>query len=121
MALAGQVTTGGVVSVTVIICVQVELFPEASVAVHVLVMVSVRTPHPGTELSLNVIVGLGSVSSVAVAAPVFAGEVSSPHSIPTSAGQVITGGVVSCAFIVHVKHVINNAIKVIVVFLIIKI
>jgi hypothetical protein len=47
----GHVIVGGVVSITVIICVQEEELPHSSVAVHVLVMVSVL-PHPETVVSL---------------------------------------------------------------------
>lgn len=66
----------------------------ASVAVHVLVITSVF-PQPGAEESANVTTGVGSHESVADAIPVFAGEVSSPHSKVTFAGQLITGAVVS--------------------------
>ena len=39
VVLGGQLITGGVVSVTVIVCTQLELLPQASVAVQVRVMV----------------------------------------------------------------------------------
>ena len=63
-------------------------------AVQVLVITSVK-PQPTTDVSAKVIIGVGSISSIAVAVPVPAGVVSPPHSTVTSVGQVITGGVVS--------------------------
>ena len=38
LTVAGHVIVGGVVSLTVTICVQVEILPDASVAVHVIVV-----------------------------------------------------------------------------------
>ena len=84
---------GGMVSTTVMVCTQDEVFPHSSVAVHVLEMISVP-PQPGTELSVKVIAGVPQ-ASVPVANPVDAGDVSSPHSTVTLAGHTITGGVVS--------------------------
>jgi hypothetical protein len=76
------------------ICVQLILFPEASVAVHVLEITSVK-PHPGAELSLKLMAGFGSQLSEAVAIPVLAGDVSLPHSTETSAGQLTAGAIPS--------------------------
>lgn len=95
---AGQSATGGLVSTTVIVCVQEEAFPHSSVAVQVLVMVSVF-PHPAAELSENVIPAVPQPSDP-VAVPVEAGEVSPPHSTVVLAGQVIVGGVESTIVIV---------------------
>ena len=81
-------------STTVIVCTQVDELLLASVAVQVLVITSVL-PQPETEVSEKVTAGDGSQTSVAVAVPVFAGEVSSPHSTVTLAGHEITGAVVS--------------------------
>jgi hypothetical protein len=39
VAFDGQVITGAVISCTVIVCTQVELLPDGSVAFHVLVIV----------------------------------------------------------------------------------
>ena len=50
--------------------------------------------------SLGIIVSAISQSSVAVAVPVFAGNVLAEHEIVTFAGQVITGEVVSSLVIV---------------------
>ena len=52
--LAGQVTTGGVVSRTVIVWVQLDALPQASKAVHRRLMVY-APPHPGVMLSELVI------------------------------------------------------------------
>ena len=79
----------------VIVCTQSELLPQASVAVQVLVMMLSSGQVPGALTSLSVMTGLGSQLSVAVATPVFAELGSSSHSMVTSAGQVICGGVVS--------------------------
>ena len=51
-------------------------------------------PVPGTDTSVNVTVGDGSLS-VAVANPVLAGVVSAGNSSVTSAGSVRIGAVVS--------------------------
>src|SRR6185295_6461471 len=86
--------TGGVVSTKMICCTQLELLLQLSVAVQVR-----STPSCPVQLvvatSLWVIAGVPPQLSVAVAEPVFAGAVESPHWRATSAGQVMTGGVVS--------------------------
>ena len=74
------------------------MFPQSSVAVHVLMIVSVL-PHPVDTLSENVIVAVPQPSDP-VAVPVPVGDVSPPHSTVASAGQVIEGGVVSTTVIV---------------------
>jgi hypothetical protein len=53
--LAGQVITGGVVSRTVIVCVQLAALPQASNAVQRRLMVY-EPPHPGVMLSELVMV-----------------------------------------------------------------
>jgi hypothetical protein len=55
---------------------------------------------PPTVTSEKVIVGELSQPSVAVAVPVFAGNVLAVHSIVTFAGQVITGAVPSVTTII---------------------
>jgi hypothetical protein len=99
--LEGQLAIGDVVSTIVMVCVQVDEFPQSSVAVHVLVMVSVF-PQPAAELSENVIVAVPQ-PSVPVAVPVLAGEVSPPHSTVVLAGQLIDGGVASTTVMVCVQ------------------
>ena len=89
----GQVISGGVVSTTVMVCTQVELLPDSSVAVHVRTIVP-ALPQLGSHWLLCVIVTVPQVS-VAVAWPVALGVVSAGHSRVTSGGQLISGGVVS--------------------------
>jgi hypothetical protein len=62
--LAGQTITGGVVSRTVMICVQLEVLPQGSVAVHRRLM-EYEPPHAGVLVSMNVM--LTPERSVAVA------------------------------------------------------
>ena len=69
--------------------------PHASVAVQVLVMVDALAQAPAAMASENVIVGVASQLSVAVAFPVAAGVESSSHSMVRSAGAVKIGSVVS--------------------------
>ena len=71
------------------------MFPHASVASHVLVMVYDPAQAPAIVISLEVITGVASQASVAVVDPVFAGNVLSSHSMVTSGAQVMTGGVIS--------------------------
>src|SRR4029078_9875831 len=70
-----QAMTGGVKSTTLIVCIPVDIFPEASVAFHVRLMVYWFTQFPFVIKLVYVIVILaeGVQLSVAVACPVFAG------------------------------------------------
>jgi hypothetical protein len=98
-ALVGQTMFGGVVSCTVIFCTQLDLLPQASVAVQVRVITR-AAPQLVTTASLNLIV-TALHPSVAVAVPVTLVLVSvAGHSSTASAGQVITGGVVSTTVMV---------------------
>ena len=90
----GQLMVGSVVSVTVMIWSQLIEFPLASIAVQVLVMISVF-PQLALLTSLKLTEGLVSQLSVAAAVPVVAGEVSLPHATVTSEGQLIAGSEVS--------------------------
>jgi hypothetical protein len=92
---AGQVMTGGVLSCIVIVWIQVEAFPQLSVAFQVRVTTWLPGQLPKTSVSLKVITGAGSQLSVAVALPVVPGVTGSWQLIVTFAGQVITGGVIS--------------------------
>src|SRR5258705_70623 len=56
----------GVISCTLIVRLQVAVFPQSSVAVHVLATLNVFGHVPGEVTSANVIVTLGSQESVAV-------------------------------------------------------
>ena len=60
--------TGAVLSVTLIVCDAVEVLPQSSVAVQVLVTEYSCGQVPGVVTSANVMLTLGSQASVAVAA-----------------------------------------------------
>ena len=91
VTFAGQVITGATLSSTTIVCVQVLVLPQSSVAVQVRVIVNSCGHAPPTVTSLDVTVGDASQLSVAVAVPVFAGNVLAVHSIVIFAGQVMVG------------------------------
>ena len=95
----GQVIVGIPVSITSMDCRHVLVLPQPSVADHVRLIVLNNGQIPATVTSLNVMIGLAIQLSVAVADPVFAGNVLSVHWIVTSPGQTITGGVVSSTLI----------------------
>ena len=61
-----QVIVGGVISCTTIVPLQVAVFPQSSVAVHVRVVLYVFGHEPGVDASENVMATLGSQASVAV-------------------------------------------------------
>src|SRR6187549_3687595 len=67
--ITGQVITGGVVSCTKIVALQVDELPQESVAIHVLVTVYSAGHDPIVVTSSNVIVTAASHASVAVARP----------------------------------------------------
>ena len=74
--------------------------PSASLAVHVRVITE-EFPQPAADVSLCTVL-VTPMLSVAVALPVSAGSVESPHSTVASLGQLITGSslsldVMSCA------------------------
>src|SRR6266571_3972658 len=85
--------TGGVVSRTVIVWMQLFLLPQASVAVQVRAMTLVPPQLVVTE-SLKLRLTELQPSS-AVATPVKLVRVSAGHSSARSGGQVMSGGVVS--------------------------
>src|SRR6476620_2622553 len=91
---------GGVTSCTLIVCVAVAVLPQASVAVHVLVMLNVPAQAPGVVTSLKVSVGLGSQRSVAVG--VSHDGVASQSIVVAPGNADIVGGVTSCTLIVCV-------------------
>jgi hypothetical protein len=70
--LVGQVTTGGVLSSTKIVCAQLLELPQSSIAVNVLVIVNSCGHAPAVVTSENPMVGVPSQISVAVALPVTA-------------------------------------------------
>ena len=76
---AGQVSVGATLSSTNIVCTQVLELPQASVAVQVRVMVNSCGHAPPATTSLETMTGALSQLSVAVAVPVFAGNVLAVH------------------------------------------
>jgi hypothetical protein len=100
----GQVMAGAVLSSTKIVCVQLLELPQSSVALHVLVIVYSCGHAPPTVTSVDVIVGVASQLSVAVAVPLAPpGAVLAEHCIVIFGGQVITGGVLSSTKMVCVQ------------------
>lgn len=93
--LAGHVITGGVLSSTNITWLHVLELPQSSVALHVLMIVYSCGQAPPTVTSVEVMVGVTSQLSVAVATPLITGAVLAVHWMVIFEGQVITGGVLS--------------------------
>ena len=87
--------TGAVVSTTVIVCTQLEALTQLSVAVQVRSIVDSPPHAPGVTESEKPTNTVGSHTSELPAVPVLAGAVDSSHSIVISAGQTISGAVVS--------------------------
>ena len=71
--------TGGVLSSTKMTCTHEAELPQSSIAFQVRVIVSLCGQFPPAVTSLKVIVGVASQLSVAVAVPVFAGNVLAVH------------------------------------------
>lgn len=95
VTFTGHVMAGAWVSSVDMICTHVEVFPQWSVANQVLV-IKASEAHPlAAVTSLNVTVGAPSQLSVAVAIPVFTGNVLSVHCMVMFAGHVIAGAVLS--------------------------
>src|SRR5678816_1907656 len=92
---------GGVISCTTIVRLQVAVFPQSSVAVHVLVVLYVFGHDPGVLASENVIVTLGSQVSDSVGGvnTGVAGQLIGVVCVT----QVIVGGVISCTTIVPLQ------------------
>jgi hypothetical protein len=88
----GHVITGGVLSVTEMVRLQVEELPQSSVAVQVRVTENSCGQLPGVVTLENVGTTLWSQPSDAVAAPKLGWF---GHSTFDTVGQLITGGVVS--------------------------
>ena len=96
----GHVIAGGTLSFMKINCTQVLELPQLSVALHVREMILSWGQAPPAVASVNVMAGVTSHISVAVALPVFAGAVLAVQETDTFAGQVITGGVLSVSTII---------------------
>ncbi len=97
----GHAIDGGVLSSTVIVCVQSAKFPQASVARYVRVIDPPQAPL--SALSPCHVTVTKPQLSVAVTRPVFATGTSATHSTVTGPGQVIDGGVLSSTVIVCVQ------------------
>src|SRR5678816_3736480 len=94
-----HVRVGGVISCTTIVPLQVAVFPQSSVAVHVRVVLYVFGQDPGVLTSENVIETLGSQVSDAVGG-VNTGKAGQLTGV-VCVTQVIVGGVISCTTIVR--------------------
>lgn len=85
---------GFTLSRTAIVCVQVDLFPQASVAVQVRLMVASQGIFPETTSERVKVIGPGQLS-VAVAVPVTEGMVSVVQVTVAVGGHTIVGATVS--------------------------
>jgi hypothetical protein len=114
VTLAGQTIAGAKLSSTKIVCTHVLELPQPSVAVHVRVIVSSCGQLPETVTSVEAITGAPSQLSVAVAVPVFAGNVLSVHSIVISIGHTIAGATTSSSKMVctHVAEFPQSSVAV---------
>src|SRR4026207_2198724 len=101
----GQVIVGGVTStVLVIVCTQVALLPQPSVALYVLNVVSVQPDV--LVLSLTKVIVIGPVQLSVAVTSVTSGAGTGPlHTIVGAAGQVIVGGVTSTVLVIVCTHV----------------
>src|SRR5262249_1360406 len=86
--------TGGVVSTKVMVCEQVALLVQVSVAVQVRRKIRTAGQSAGSSESTKGRSGVGSQVAGAVGLPK-SGTAPTTHSLVRSGGQVITGGVVS--------------------------
>lgn len=81
--LAGHEMAGATLSSITMVCTQLLVLPQSSVATHVRVMVLSSGHDPPTVTSVDVRVGVASQLSVAVAVPVLPGKVLPEHCIVT--------------------------------------
>ena len=94
----GQIKTGGVLSSTTMVLLQVAVFPHVLVAVHVLIMIYSCIQDPGRVSVVNEISTSGSHASIAIGDPNTAVD---GHEIAViTSGHVSTGGEVSTTEIV---------------------
>jgi hypothetical protein len=98
----GQIMTGNSVSFTVTVNEQVDIFPAASVAVELTVVVPLGKKLPGAWLVTNDITEQLSVA-VGVANVTLAPQRPSSFGTIILAGQVITGGSVSFTLILNLQ------------------
>ena len=93
-----QTAIGGTLSLTIIDWTQVDELPQASVAVHVRLIVPSQGKLPDTTSEWVKVITPGQLS-VAVAVPVTEGMVSVVHVTVAVGGHVIIGGTVSIVWI----------------------
>src|SRR5688500_14841388 len=104
LTVAGQVIVGGVVSMVLVIdCVHSAVLPHASVALYLLVVVSVH-PDTFTTSLIKVTVGVPHASVAVTEDGLGAGTVGLHPGKLTVAGQVIVGGVVSTVLVIDCVH-----------------
>src|SRR6266700_7186303 len=92
--------TGGTVSLKVMVCTQLAVFPQPSVAVHVRKIVPLPVQSLLTWASTKLMLAMPLHASVAVAKPVLFVVGATVHSRMELVGQVMIGGVVSLKVIV---------------------
>lgn len=103
IAFGGHTITGGVLSFVVMVWTQEEVFPHASVAVQVRVMIGSTEHGPDIVTSAKAMFATVPQASVAVACPVVDGPVFEPHSMVIFGGQVTTGPVLSSTTMICVQ------------------
>ena len=99
-ATVGQVIVRGVVSATVTVKLQLELLPEASVAVQVTTVDPFGNTEP--DGGLHATLGFASQLSLGVAANVATAPAGPAHSNVLDGGKMIVGGVLSTTVTVAV-------------------
>src|SRR5438552_12303910 len=92
---AGQVMTGGAVSLKLMVCRQVALLPQPSVAVQVRRIMPLPVQLVVSNASTKRMLAIPLQVSVAVARPALSVVGAMVHSSVRSAGQVMSGGAVS--------------------------
>jgi hypothetical protein len=106
VTLAGQLIPGDALSSIMIVCTQLLELPQSSVALQVRVMVYSCAHAPPTVTSLEVMVGVASQLSDAVAEPVFAGKVLAVQRMVTFGGQDMVGAMLSSTTIVCTQELV---------------
>src|ERR1051325_9235903 len=101
--LVGHTITGGVVSWKLMVCTQVALLPQPSVAVQVRRMVAVPVQFVAPKESPKTRLVMPLHVSVALATPVLLVEGATVHSRVILVGHTITGGVVSLKLMVWMQ------------------
>ena len=109
VVFGGQAIVGGVLSSTTMICKQVALLPQSSVAVHVRLIVYSCGHAPAMVTSPRTTNKVASHASLVVGIPVVAGSVLAEQEMVTFAGHVITGLmlssiVMSCVHVAVLPH-----------------